>query len=94
MSSGVLRGLVEASGVGKDQKRVKKLIAGPSVYICDGCTGLAKVVISDGQPVTTTIAELTTRLATWSRRLPQKLHCALGSSSGPAVSSATWVFAG
>ena len=44
---------------GKDQKRVKKLIAGPSVYICDGCTGLARVVISDGQPVTTAIAELT-----------------------------------
>ena len=29
------------------------------MYICDGCTGLAKVVISDGQPVTTEIAELT-----------------------------------
>ena len=44
---------------GKDQKQVKKLIAGPSVYICDGCVGLAKVVLSDGQPVTTEIAELT-----------------------------------
>ena len=44
---------------GKDQKRVKKLIAGPSVYICDGCVALAKVVLSDGQPVTTEIAELT-----------------------------------
>ena len=44
---------------GKDQKRVKKLIAGPSVYICDGCVDLAKVVLSDGQPVTTEIAELT-----------------------------------
>jgi ATP-dependent protease Clp ATPase subunit len=43
----------------KDQKRVKKLIAGPSVYICDGCVALAKVVLSDGQPVTTGIAELT-----------------------------------
>jgi len=27
---------------------VKKLIAGPSVYICDGCTGLAKVVPQPG----------------------------------------------
>ena len=44
---------------GKSQRQVKKLIAGPSVYVCDGCTGLAKVVISDGQPVNTEIAELT-----------------------------------
>jgi esterase/lipase superfamily enzyme len=37
---------------------------------------------------------LTTRPATWSRRLPQKLHCVLGSSSGPAVSSAIAVVTG
>jgi len=52
-------GLLHCTFCGKDQKRVKKLIAGPSVYICDGCTDLAKVVLSDGQPVTTEIAELT-----------------------------------
>jgi hypothetical protein len=44
---------------GKNQKQVTKLIAGPSVYICDGCVDLAKVVLSDGLPVTTEIAELT-----------------------------------
>jgi hypothetical protein len=38
--------------------------------------------------------ELTTRPATWSRRLPQKLHCVLGSSSGPAASSAIAVVTG
>lgn len=43
---------------GKDQKQVKKLIAGPNVYICNGCIDLAKGVISDGQPVTTVITEL------------------------------------
>ena len=52
-------GLLHCTFCGKDQKRVKKLIAGPSVYICDGCVDLAKVVLSDGQPVTTEIAELT-----------------------------------
>jgi hypothetical protein len=52
-------GLLHCTFCGKDQKQVKKLIAGPGVYICDGCVGLAKVVISDGQPVTTEIAELT-----------------------------------
>jgi len=51
--------LLHCTFCGQDQKRVKKLIAGPGVYICDGCVGLAKVVISDGQPVTTAIAELT-----------------------------------
>ena len=43
----------------KPQNKVRKLIAGPSVYICDGCVDLARVVLSDGQPVTTSIAELT-----------------------------------
>jgi transposase-like protein len=52
-------GLLHCTFCGKDQKRVKKLIAGPSVYICDGCVDLAKVVLSDGLPVTTEIAELT-----------------------------------
>ena len=61
-------GLLHCTFCGKDQKRVKKLIAGPSVYICDGCTGLAKVVISDGQPVITEIAELTAGTEQDSRR--------------------------
>ena len=52
-------GLLACTFCGKDQKQVKKLIAGPSVYICDGCVGLAKVVLSDSQPVATEIAELT-----------------------------------
>src|SRR6266516_7933561 len=38
--------------------------------------------------------EPTTRPATWSRRLPQKLHCVRGSSTGPAVSSAISVVTG
>jgi hypothetical protein len=52
-------GLLHCTFCGRHQKQVKKLIAGPSVYICDGCVDLALVVISDGQPVTTEIAELT-----------------------------------
>ena len=52
-------GLLVCTFCGKDQKQVKKLIAGPSIYICDHCVDLAMVVISDGQPVTTQIAELT-----------------------------------
>ena len=52
-------GLLVCTFCGKNQKQVKKLIAGPSVYICDRCVDLAKSVISDGQPATTEIAELT-----------------------------------
>ena len=52
-------GLLHCTFCGKGQKQVQKLIAGPSVYICDGCVDLAKVVLSDGLPVTTEIAELT-----------------------------------
>ena len=52
-------GLLACTFCGKDQKQVKKLIAGPNVYICDRCVDLAKSLTSDGQPVATEIAELT-----------------------------------
>jgi hypothetical protein len=51
-------GLLACTFCGKDQKHVKKLIAGPGIYICNGCVGLAKGVIGDGQPVMTQIAGL------------------------------------
>ena len=35
-------GLLVCTFCGKNQKQVKKLIAGPSVYICDGWVGLAQ----------------------------------------------------
>src|SRR5690349_6357846 len=34
-------GLLACTFCGKDQSQVKKLIAGPSVYICNSCVGLA-----------------------------------------------------
>ena len=52
-------GLLVCTFCGENQKQVKKLIAGPSVYICDRCVDLAKSVIGDGRPVTTEAAELT-----------------------------------
>jgi hypothetical protein len=51
--------LLHCTFCGKDQKHVQKLIAGPAVYICDGCVEKAKNVISDGQPAKTQVAELT-----------------------------------
>jgi ATP-dependent protease Clp ATPase subunit len=39
--------LLSCSFCGKTQKQVKKLIAGPSVYICDGCMRRAQAVIAE-----------------------------------------------
>ena len=38
--------LLSCSFCGKHQKQVKKLIAGPDVFICDGCTGRARTVMA------------------------------------------------
>ena len=35
-------GLLHCSFCGRPQRRVRKLIAGPGVYICDGCVTLAR----------------------------------------------------
>jgi len=44
---------------GRHQAQVKKLIAGPSVYICDKCVELAKGVIGSGEPASTPAGQLT-----------------------------------
>ncbi|MCA9531179.1 MAG: ATP-dependent Clp protease ATP-binding subunit ClpX [Myxococcales bacterium] len=40
-------GNLQCSFCGKSQKEVKKLIAGPTVYICDECIGLCNDIISE-----------------------------------------------
>jgi len=45
--------LLACSFCGKPQNKVRKLIAGPSVYICGGCVELVKNVISSGQAART-----------------------------------------
>ena len=37
----------KCSFCGRPQEEVKKLIAGPSVYICDECVGLCNDIIAD-----------------------------------------------
>src|SRR6202521_6475151 len=39
--------LVKCSFCGKSQKQVKKLIAGPGVYICDECIELCNDIIAE-----------------------------------------------
>jgi ATP-dependent Clp protease ATP-binding subunit ClpX len=40
-------GMLTCSFCGKSQKEVKKLIAGPTVYICDECIGLCNDIIAE-----------------------------------------------
>lgn len=54
-SRGVHSSLLKCSFCGKTQKEIKKLIAGPGVYICDECIDLCNEIIegeyeSDGSP--------------------------------------------
>ena len=41
------RETLSCSFCGKSQKEVKKLIAGPTVYICDECIGLCNDIIAE-----------------------------------------------
>lgn len=51
--------LVKCSFCGKSQKQVKKLIAGPDVYICNECISGAHAVIAEpGRTVSTPIATI------------------------------------
>ena len=40
-------GNLSCSFCGKSQKEVKKLIAGPSVYICDECISLCNDILAE-----------------------------------------------
>ena len=42
--------LLKCSFCGKSQKQVRKLIAGPGVYICDECIDLCNEIIRDELP--------------------------------------------
>ena len=45
--------LLKCSFCGKSQKQVKKLIAGPGVYICDECIDLCNEIIEEELSETT-----------------------------------------
>jgi ATP-dependent protease Clp ATPase subunit len=50
---------LSCSFCGKHQKQVKKLIAGPQAYICDGCVSRAHAVIAEpGRTASTPIATI------------------------------------
>jgi ClpX C4-type zinc finger len=50
--------LLACSFCGKQQNEVRKLIAGPGVYICDACIDLAENVVGSGQPIDTELGTM------------------------------------
>lgn len=53
---------------GKSEHEVEKLVAGPSVFICDGCVAIAARVMEDADGATPRPA-LWRRLVAWARGL-------------------------
>lgn len=51
--------MLECSFCGKLQKQVRKLIAGPGVYICNECTERAGQVIATSEPTATSLSVMT-----------------------------------
>lgn len=50
--------LLSCSFCGAAQREVRKLIAGPDVYICDACVELADGVVASGHPADTRLGQL------------------------------------
>jgi hypothetical protein len=51
--------MLECSFCGKQQKQVRKLIAGPGVYVCNECIDRADRVIATGEPTATPLSAMT-----------------------------------
>jgi hypothetical protein len=51
-------GLLCCSFCGKSQKQVKKLVAGPGIYVCDECVAKAGQVTATGEAAATPLSEI------------------------------------
>jgi ATP-dependent protease Clp ATPase subunit len=51
--------MLECSFCSKQQKQVRKLIAGPGVYVCNECIDRADRVIATGEPTATPLSAMT-----------------------------------
>ncbi len=66
--------LVKCSFCGKSQKQVKKLIAGPGVYICDECIDLCNDIIAEELAETTELSLRRAAQAAGDLRVPERLR--------------------
>lgn len=66
------RGALHCSFCSKSQHEVRKLIAGPSVYVCDECVALCNEIISEGNRTEKNAATALPKLPT-----PMEIRCIL-----------------
>ena len=66
--------LLKCSFCGKSQKQVKKLIAGPGVYICDECIDLCNEIIEEELAETSERQLRRAAQAPGDLRVPERLH--------------------
>jgi ClpX C4-type zinc finger protein len=71
---------------GKHQDQAQRLIAGPGVFICDGCIRLCNEILAQEEPhsVAPTLSDATPQLTTsWWRRVVERwwVHRTLGMAS-------------
>ena len=80
--------LLYCSFCGKSQHEVKKLIAGPSVFICDECIDLCNEIIRDELPAGDEQREAPLSAGTSSRMmsLHSSMHSSQMNTDGPAMS--------
>jgi hypothetical protein len=77
--------LIACSFCGKSQGQVRKLIAGPGVYICDGCVALAEGVVGSGEAARTEYGQVTAVPEQATRTLCSFCGKIAGQVSGMAV---------
>ena len=68
---------LKCSFCGKPQNRVRKLIAGPSVYICDECIGVCTSILDDELDFSADEREETTMIQPERLPTPQELKAVL-----------------
>ena len=84
--------LLKCSFCGKSQKQVKKLIAGPGVYICDECIDLCNEIIEEELSETSERQLRRAAQAPGDLRVPERLHHRPGATprrSCPSPSTTT-----
>jgi hypothetical protein len=73
---------LRCSFCGKNETEVSKLVAGPGVYICDGCVAIASQIMNDpvdDQPRRVQ-SSMWRRLLPWARRLLRGIRVRGGDS--------------
>ena len=77
--------LLKCSFCGKSQKQVKKLIAGPGVYICDECIDLCNEIIEEELAEASELGLVELPEAARDLRVPRGVHHRAGPREAGSV---------